>query len=56
LDETLLHTYGIDQERAIQLSIRIIRVANLLGNTWDYVLYRLTNGKSVLTQPSDPRR
>lgn len=56
MDESLLHTYIIDQERAIQLSIRIIRVANLLGNTWDYVLYRLTNGKSVLAQPSDPRR
>jgi AhpD family alkylhydroperoxidase len=40
----LVATYGVDQARHIELALRIIRTANLLGNTFDYVLYRLTFG------------
>ncbi|MCX7839762.1 MAG: carboxymuconolactone decarboxylase family protein [Anaerolineae bacterium] len=42
---TLVATYGEDTARAIELVLRMIRVGNLLGNTFDYVLYRLSFGR-----------
>ncbi|MGD2104986.1 MAG: carboxymuconolactone decarboxylase family protein [Anaerolineae bacterium] len=36
--------YGADRLERIELTIKMIRVANLLGNTFDYVLYRLCLG------------
>ena len=53
MDERLLQIYAVQQVKAIQLSLLIIRTANLLGNTWDYVLYRLSFGRFVPVQPSD---
>lgn len=41
----VLEIYGQDMTEAIELSMRVIRVANLAGNTWDYVLYRLSFGR-----------
>jgi AhpD family alkylhydroperoxidase len=38
-------TYGDDTARAIEYVLRMIRVGNLLGNTFDYVLYRLSFGR-----------
>ncbi|MGC9347756.1 MAG: carboxymuconolactone decarboxylase family protein [Anaerolineae bacterium] len=40
----LVAIYGAPNADAIELTLRIIRTANLLGNTFDYLLYRLTFG------------
>ena len=37
--------YGEEDLSRIEMVLRMIRVGNLLGNTWDYVLYRITFGK-----------
>jgi AhpD family alkylhydroperoxidase len=39
--QRLVETYGADEAHKIELTIRIIQIANLLGNTFDYLLYRL---------------
>jgi AhpD family alkylhydroperoxidase len=36
----ILLQYGQESAQAIELAMRIIRTANLLGNTFDYILYR----------------
>jgi AhpD family alkylhydroperoxidase len=41
----LQRTYGVDKEEAIHLMLRMIRLGNLLGNSWDYLLYRMSFGK-----------
>lgn len=41
----LLEAYGEEMAAAIQIILRIIRVGNLLGNTWDYWLYRISFGR-----------
>ena len=41
----LAATYGDDTARAIEYVLRMIRVGNLLGNTFDYILYRLSFGR-----------
>jgi AhpD family alkylhydroperoxidase len=41
----LQQTYGIEKAEAIHLMLRMIRLGNLLGNTWDYLLYRISFGK-----------
>ncbi len=41
----LQQTYGVEKVRAIHLMLRMIRLGNLLGNTWDYLLYRISFGK-----------
>jgi AhpD family alkylhydroperoxidase len=46
-----VQAYGDDTARAIESVLRMIRVGNLLGNTFDYVLYRLSFGRLGL-----PRR
>jgi len=38
-------TYGTEMADAIHIVLRMIRVGNLLGNTTDYILYRLSFGK-----------
>jgi AhpD family alkylhydroperoxidase len=42
--QKLVETYGEERAAAIDVLLRMIRVSNLLGNTADYVLYRLTFG------------
>lgn len=42
---TLVATYGEDTARAIELVLQMIRVGNLMGNTFDYILYRLSFGR-----------
>ena len=38
--------YGAEKAEAINLILRMIRVGNLWGNTWDRFLYRLSFGRS----------
>ena len=37
--------YGDDAVRAIEYVLHMIRVSNLSGNTFDYILYRLSFGR-----------
>ncbi len=37
--------YGQEKTEAMELSMRMIRVGNLLGNTWDYLMYRVSFGR-----------
>jgi AhpD family alkylhydroperoxidase len=41
----LVETYGKDTVKVIELVLRVIRMGNLVGNTWDYFLYRLSFGR-----------
>lgn len=41
----LAATYGERQAAAIELALQVIRTANLLGNTFDFLLYRLSFGR-----------
>ncbi|OIO96277.1 MAG: hypothetical protein AUK03_04240 [Anaerolineae bacterium CG2_30_64_16] len=43
--QKLIETYGEEKAAAIDLILRMIRVGNLLGNTADYLLYRLSFGR-----------
>ena len=49
--QVLLETYGVEKSDAINMILRMIRVGNLLGNTGDYWLYRISFGRwGLLTQ------
>lgn len=41
----VLETYGEARTRDIELVLRMIRIGNLLGNTADYLLYRVSRGR-----------
>ena len=43
--QKLVEVYGSDIATAIELVLRMIRVGNLMGNTWDYFLYRISFGR-----------
>jgi len=43
--QKLIDTYGPEQAEAIEMVLRMIRTGNLLGNTTDYILYRLSFGR-----------
>ena len=38
-------TYGEDDFQAINMVLWMIRMGNLLGNTWDYILFKVSFGK-----------
>ena len=40
----LEHAYGVEKAEAIGLILRMIRLGNLMGNTWDYLAYRISFG------------
>lgn len=40
----LVQNYGLDKAEAIDLALRMIRVGNLAGNTWDAFLSRVSFG------------
>jgi AhpD family alkylhydroperoxidase len=42
--DRVLDMYGEEKTQAIELTMRSIRLGNLLGNTADYLLYRLSFG------------
>ena len=41
----LRQTYGTERADAIHLMLQMIRGGNLMGNSWDYVLHRLSFGR-----------
>ncbi len=41
----LRQTYGSETAEAIHFMLRMISLGNLLGNSWDYLLYRISCGK-----------
>jgi len=41
----LQQTYGVEKAEAIHLMLRMIQLGNLLGNSWDYLLYSISFGK-----------
>jgi AhpD family alkylhydroperoxidase len=43
--QKLQEIYGSEKAEAIHLMLRMIRLGNLLGNTWDYLLYRISFGR-----------
>jgi len=43
--QRVVETYGQVKTEAIELSLRMIRVGNLLGNTSDYLLHKVSFGR-----------
>jgi len=43
--QTLIETYGSEKAEAINVVLRMIRAGNLMGNSWDYLLYKMSGGK-----------
>ncbi len=43
--QRLEQAYGPQKAEAIHLTLRMIRMANLLGNSWDYLIYRVSFGR-----------
>ena len=41
----LQETYGVEKAEAIHLILRMIQTGNLMGNSFDYLLYRISFGK-----------
>ncbi len=48
--QKLIEQYGAERAEAIETVLRMIRMGNLLGNQWDYWLYRVSNGRWGLTK------
>jgi len=48
----ILEVYGPAQTEAIETALRVIRVGNLAGNTWDGLLYRVSFGRWGNAQPA----
>ncbi len=45
LREKLYIQYGRDRARMIEIVLRMIRLGNLSGNSYDYLLFRLSGGR-----------
>ena len=43
--QRLQQMYGREKADAIHLVLRMIRLGNLLGNSWDYLIYRVSFGR-----------
>jgi len=43
--QEVVDIYDESMVEAMELAMRMIRMGNLLGNTWDYVLFRLSFGR-----------
>ena len=43
--QRLLETYGSEKAEAINLLLRMNRIGNLFGNSFDYVLHRISFGR-----------
>jgi uncharacterized protein len=43
--QTLVETYGVARSAAIEMVLRMINAGNLCGNTFDFVLFRLSGGR-----------
>jgi AhpD family alkylhydroperoxidase len=42
--ERMLGVYGEETLKAIEMGLRMIRMGNLMGNTFDYVLFKISFG------------
>jgi AhpD family alkylhydroperoxidase len=51
--ERIIETYSEDTVNAIDLALRTIQMGNLLGNTMDYALYRLSLGRFGVSRAVD---
>jgi len=47
----LLETYGVETTAGIELALRMIRIGNLTGNLFDYILFRLSFGLIDVNKP-----
>ena len=43
--QSIEDTYGLEKAAAIEIILRMIRVGNLSGNLWDYILFRISFGR-----------
>ena len=41
----IVELYGAETTNVIDLALRVIRIGNLMGNTWDGLLYRVSLGR-----------
>lgn len=48
--QRLVEIYGEEKAEAIEIVLRMIRSGNLLGNLWDYWLYRISFGRLGLRE------
>jgi len=44
-EEQVRETYGEEGFLAISMVLRMIRMGNLMGNSWDYILHRISFGR-----------
>jgi len=51
--ERIIETYGEDKVNAIELALQTIQMGNLLGNTLDYGLYRVSFGRLGVSRDVD---
>jgi AhpD family alkylhydroperoxidase len=49
----MVAAYDLDTVKAIELALQTIQMGNLLGNTVDYVLYRLSFGRLGVSRAAD---
>jgi AhpD family alkylhydroperoxidase len=52
--ERIVEQYGEKIAAGIELALRMIRMGNLLGNTWDYILYRISFGRWGVERAAKP--
>jgi AhpD family alkylhydroperoxidase len=45
IQQKFIDTYGVEKSEAITVILHMIRVGNLSGNLWDYILYRISFGR-----------
>ena len=43
--QEIINTYGQEKAELLELAMKMIRMGNLLGNTWDYILFKISFGK-----------
>ena len=46
----LIHAYGSKQSRAIEMALLLIQIGSLCGNSFDYLLFRLSRGRWGLSE------
>jgi AhpD family alkylhydroperoxidase len=50
IQQKFVDTYGAKKSEAIAVILHMIRVGNLSGNLWDYILYRVSFGRLGLLE------
>ena len=51
--ERIVETYDEDTAHAIELALRTIQMGNLVGNTMNYILYRVSFGRLGVSRAAD---